>query len=74
MNEVVTQIIEWVTVEGPLRTLEHIIVLLVIIKVLRSAFRIESRGKTGLINYFTKLVLRFTDRIGFIKNKKEKFL
>jgi hypothetical protein len=53
---------------------EHLIVLIVILRVLRKALSIESRGKVGLVSYTTKLILRMTDRIGFIHNKKEKYL
>jgi sphinganine-1-phosphate aldolase len=36
--------------------------------------RIESRGKVGLVSYVTKLLLRLANNIGFIRNKKEKYL
>ena len=53
---------------------EHVIVLIVILRLLRNTLSIESRGKVGLVSYATKLILRMTDRIGFIHNKKEQYL
>lgn len=74
INEVVTCVVDWATAEGPYRMAEHFIVLLVLLKIIRNALRIESRGKTGLISYIMKLALRLVDRIGFVKSKKEKCL
>lgn len=74
MEEAITCIAEWAKAEGPYRMAEHIIVFLVLIRLVRNAFKIESRGKVGVISYLIKLLLRLTDRIGFVRNKKEKYL
>lgn len=60
--------------EGWLRMIEHVIVLIVAIKLFRKAFTIESRGKRGIVSYFLKLFLRFSDKLSFVKNKKEEYL
>ena len=36
--------------------------------------KIESRGKTGLFSYITKLVLRVADKVSFVKKKKQLYL
>lgn len=74
MNEVISEISNWANAEGPFRIAEHIIVLIVVIRLIRRALSIESRGRVGLVSYLTKLLLRLADKIGFIRNKKEKYL
>jgi hypothetical protein len=65
---------QWVAQEGWLRMVEHIIVVIVLIRLIKKGLTIESRGKIGLVSYFMKLILRFSDRLSFVKNKKEEYL
>ena len=65
---------EWVISEGVWRMTEHVIVLIVVVRVLKSLLTIESRGKLGLFSYFTKLFLRFANNFSFVKNKKIEYL
>lgn len=53
---------------------EHVIVIIVIVKLLSRAFTIESRGKLGLISYVTKLALRVANKFAFVRNKKIEYL
>lgn len=68
------QVEAWILSEGWIRMIEHLIVLIVLIRVIKSALTIESRGKIGFFRYFMKLFLRFSDRLSFVKNKKEEYL
>ena len=54
--------------------IEHFIVIIVIIKVLKSFLTIESRGKLGFFSYLTKLALRYGDKLSFVKNKKFQYV
>jgi len=53
---------------------EHIIVFFVLVRIIKSLFRIESRGKLGLVPYVTKLLVRYSKKVPFINNKIQKYL
>jgi L-cystine uptake protein TcyP (sodium:dicarboxylate symporter family) len=74
MNQLIEQAQEWVINEGVFRMIEHIIVLVVVLKFIRAIFRIESRGKQGLVSYLTKLAIRISGKVGFVRNKMEDYL
>jgi hypothetical protein len=48
--------------------------VVVIARFITNLLRIESRGKLGLFSYITKIFLRLGGRIGYVKDKKEKYL
>ena len=74
LNNCYLTALNWIMQEGWLRMTEHLIVLIVVIRVLKQALTIESRGKVGLFSYVTKLFLRLTDKLSFVKNKKQQYL
>lgn len=53
--------------------IEHIIVLYVVIRLIKGLL-VESRGKTGLISYIIKSVIRASKKIGFIQRRIDKEL
>ena len=59
--------------EGLVRNLEHLILLLVAIKVL-SKLRIRSRGKLGIKHYIMKCLIRLSKKTGFVRGKMEDYL
>lgn len=74
MNQLIEQAQEWAINEGVFRMIEHIIVLVVVLKFIRAIFKIESRGKQGLASYLTKLAIRISAKVGFVRNKMEDYL
>lgn len=55
----------WVISEGWIRMIEHIFVVVMVIKLL-PMLKIQSRGKTGFINSIKKLGIRLSRKIGFV--------
>jgi hypothetical protein len=54
--------------------LEHLIVLIVVLKFISKLLSIESRGKLGIVPYLTKLAIRASKRVPFIHSKIEHYL
>lgn len=56
--------------------IEHFVVLLFILYLINLIRKkgIKSRGKTGIISYFTKLILRLSRKLWFVNDKIEKEL
>lgn len=47
--------------------LEHLFVLIVVLRFIKRGLQIESRGKIGFTSYATKIVLRLASKIGFVR-------
>lgn len=62
---------QWVQAEGLWRMIEHIIVAIVILQLIRSlvGLQINPRGKKGIIGAFTKLVVRISRKFSFVNKK-----
>ena len=68
---------QWAETEGTCRMIEHTIIMIVFLVILRWIARagsIKSRGKTGMIQNLTKMFVRLSRKFSFVNSKIDKEL